>query len=362
MSTLPLTPQQAQHLNDRGASLLCLDVPCKTFFGIDYLTFEVGPKFKGVKMVPSGAHFIHTSIQDDGRMGFFIWLKSKQTEVYQWDEQIKCLTPFADKEQAERLCIAVRKGEFDVNLGSYPLQTYAKWKKLSCHIDEAVIRKLGPNTGVIWSTYSELNHVQQNEEQNENENETKESDLHKNYVAAKAKFEHYHPKYTKITQIKNMKDLTPSQRTALQMDRSTILYGILERHFKTNELSLLGEMQYAFICLLVGQSVQGLNHWKDIVDLLSNCCEAVQQKQSFYEQFVQSLLSQFQELPADFFRDELTNENFLNQSLQSFLEICNESKLNKDLNKQIQMLTKILSQRFDKTFDLETDGPQVVVL
>ena len=358
----------ANHLNKTGGSILCWDVPIKSYFGIDYLTFETGKKFKGVKMIPPGPHFINTSIKNAERMGFFVWIKGKQIDVYQWDETLKCLTDFQDKAQAERLKVGVRNFDFDSNLGTYPLQTFTKWQKLSCHINEHLISKLGPKSGIIASTYSEIHQIQKqiNDDENNNDNDEEMKDqtreLNEKYNSAKSKFEHYHPKYTQIPSIKSLKNLKPSEITLLQMDRSKILYDILNKHYKYNHMTFLGEMQYAFICLLVGQSVQGLVQWKNIVDLLTNCCDALEEKQNFYLQFVETLMFQLKELPKDFFSDQLTNDNFLNKSLQSFMEIVNESQLNQTLSNKIEQLNKLLSKRFNKTIEIDTDGPTIVKL
>lgn len=48
----------ARSLFEEGAALVLLDVPERTEFGIDYNCWTVGPKFKGVKMIPPGFHFI----------------------------------------------------------------------------------------------------------------------------------------------------------------------------------------------------------------------------------------------------------------------------------------------------------------
>lgn len=48
----------ARRLFAEGAALVLLDVPEKTEFGIDYNSWTVGPKFRGVKMVPPGFHFV----------------------------------------------------------------------------------------------------------------------------------------------------------------------------------------------------------------------------------------------------------------------------------------------------------------
>ena len=146
-----LTPKQAKLFNEQGATLLCLGVPAKTLFGIDYMTFTVGANFQGVKMIPCGPHFIHSSVDADGtgtkkeneneegngakprvrlrlddgtllhsvenRMGFFIWLKPSQIEVFEWNPTKHFLAPCSDADQCERLklglhsvclCVCVR--------------------------------------------------------------------------------------------------------------------------------------------------------------------------------------------------------------------------------------------------------------
>ena len=109
--------------------------------------------------------------------------------------------------------------------------------------------------------------------------------------------------------------------------------------------------------------MQGLEHWKCIIDLLTNCQDALQEKQAFYAQFVETLMFQFKELPKDFFRDELTNQNFLNESLQSFMEIANETVItNSALNKNMTFLKQMLLKRFDKVINIDSEGPTVVCL
>lgn len=54
-----LSQSDAQVLFREGAMFVFLDVPEKTEFGIDYNSWETGPKFKGVKMIPPGIHFIY---------------------------------------------------------------------------------------------------------------------------------------------------------------------------------------------------------------------------------------------------------------------------------------------------------------
>ena len=48
-----------QALFREGAILAFLGVPEGTEFGIDYNCWRVGHKFKGVKMIPPGIHFVY---------------------------------------------------------------------------------------------------------------------------------------------------------------------------------------------------------------------------------------------------------------------------------------------------------------
>lgn len=49
----------ARRLFSEGAVLVVLDVPERTEFGVDYNSWTLGPKFKGVKMIPPGFHFVY---------------------------------------------------------------------------------------------------------------------------------------------------------------------------------------------------------------------------------------------------------------------------------------------------------------
>lgn len=48
----------ARRLFAEGAALVLLDVPERTEVGIDYNCWNVGPRFKGIKMIPPGFHFV----------------------------------------------------------------------------------------------------------------------------------------------------------------------------------------------------------------------------------------------------------------------------------------------------------------
>lgn len=81
---------------NRLGSLLLLEAPKGMRFGIDNQIWTIGPNFKGVKLIPPGAHFISYSLEDENhasKMGFFIFVKTKVQDftelvfVRKWDIQ-----------------------------------------------------------------------------------------------------------------------------------------------------------------------------------------------------------------------------------------------------------------------------------
>jgi len=64
-------------LVDKTGSLLLLDAPTGIQFGIDNQFWQTGPLFRGVKLIPPGAHFVYYALKDEefaARMGFFIYI------------------------------------------------------------------------------------------------------------------------------------------------------------------------------------------------------------------------------------------------------------------------------------------------
>ena len=58
MCVTAMDQEVARRLFAEGAALVLLDVPERTEVGIDYNCWSVGPRFKGIKMIPPGFHFV----------------------------------------------------------------------------------------------------------------------------------------------------------------------------------------------------------------------------------------------------------------------------------------------------------------
>ncbi|KAK8965602.1 hypothetical protein KSP40_PGU016199 [Platanthera guangdongensis] len=58
-ATMQIDQEIGLELVKTGGTLLLLDVPQLTLFGIDTQMFSVGPNFMGLKMLPPGPHFVY---------------------------------------------------------------------------------------------------------------------------------------------------------------------------------------------------------------------------------------------------------------------------------------------------------------
>lgn len=73
----------------------------------------VGPKFKGVKMIPPGAHFVsYRSVNIASgdvapSCGFFVFLASRQVVVRTWHHATESLVEMEDPEEVSLALIAL---------------------------------------------------------------------------------------------------------------------------------------------------------------------------------------------------------------------------------------------------------------
>ncbi|MBA0645345.1 hypothetical protein Goklo_013459 [Gossypium klotzschianum] len=299
---------EALELVKSGATLLLLDVPQYTLIGIDTQVFSVGPAFKGIKMIPPGVHFVfYSSSTRDGKefspiTGFFIDAGYSQVVVRMWDQQEERLIKVPEEEE-ERYRQAVRSFEFDKHLGPYDLSLYADWKRLSNYITKSTIERLGfiemDSCGCLRFQCSVVSHVfhvallmfkpiggeitvtyehgmLKNTCKSAMERVLDEQLRNSKFSSPAEK----HPKrgcyYTPIPRIIKRKGIESEQLTSLNLDKASteLLETLLVKDYGGSEESLLGELQFAFIAFLMGQSLEAFMQWKSLVSLLLGCTEA----------------------------------------------------------------------------------------
>ncbi|KAF3945822.1 hypothetical protein CMV_027842, partial [Castanea mollissima] len=80
--------------------------------------------------------------------------------------------------------------------------------------------------------------------------------------------------YTSIPRVIKQKGIHGQELTSLNIDKTQLLESLLIKDYGSSEDVLLGELQFAFIAFLMGQSLEGFLQWKALVNLLFGCIEA----------------------------------------------------------------------------------------
>lgn len=83
-------------------------------------------------------------------------------------------------------------------------------------------------------------------------------------------------------------------------------------------------MQFAFICFLIGNVYDAFEHWKRLLNILCRSEDAIGKYQDLYINLISVLYHQLGEIPADFFVDIISQDNFLTSTLQVRLRLSLE--------------------------------------
>lgn len=274
-----MDPETALELVKQGATLLLLDVPQYTLVGIDTQMFTVGPAFKGIKMIPPGPHFVYySSSSKDGKqfspiVGFFVDAAPSEVIVRKWNQQEERLVKVPEDEE-ERFCQAVKSLEFDRYLGPYNLSQYGEWKQLSSYLTKTIIKRIEPIGGEITVTCES--------EMDKNSPKTSieralDAQLGTGKFSASTSVDRSKKRgcyYTTIPRVIKRRGMEGKELTSLNLDKTELLESVLIKDYGGSEDLLLGELQFAYIAFLMGQSLEAFFQWKSLVSLLLSCIEA----------------------------------------------------------------------------------------
>ena len=345
-----LSQTEARYLYEQGAVLVLLNLPPKSVFGIDTNSWEVGDKFKGVKMIPPGVHFIFCqSIDKEGCtgpvVGFFHVFKQKEFLVKEWD--VKCeIFSMGECSALDLSSIKSNLHQLQPCLAPFPFDNLKTWVSLSNHVSRVLLEKLG----ISERPFSAFNVAEVAD------GEVKEGSI----------------TFSRIPGPSVSKGATPLDITRAYLDQSSILIDCLKTNYENNYTTLLGEIQCSFLLFVYGHVYEGFEQWRRLVELLCSCDQALTTNTELYHQFISILNFQLNTIPLEFLltsqigtTTKRCEQNiFLIPKLNNLFLNLNESPVvSADLKCRADRFKSLLIHKFKWSFEAtEEDLPVVVNL
>lgn len=158
---------------------------------------------------------------------------------------------------------------------------------------------------------------------------------------------------------------TPAEITKHGMDSTYVLEHLMATW--NSEEDFLGELQFVFICFLVGHIYPSFEHWQRLMQLCCTSAEAVGRHPKFFSDLVTVLHFQLKEVPTDFFVDIVDRKNFIRDVLSSLFRNIAESDVEDDGPASLKMkamrfkvsLTKLMGWSFEDE-EAEDERPVIV--
>lgn len=164
--------------------------------------------------------------------------------------------------------------------------------------------------------------------------------------------------FTDLESFTPRRPMAPHELTRAYLDRSDQLEAIAGNDWD----AILGELQYAFVLFVIGQSFEGFEQWKRLLSLVCTCPRAMTDHRPFYGNFISTfmhvradpivlvpnfawsdvLCSQMKQAPDDFFACDLTRHNFLTRCLSDLFELGEDTPLRPALHR----LRALVSSKF----------------
>ncbi|KAJ2951985.1 hypothetical protein O0L34_g4248 [Tuta absoluta] len=397
--------ETAKKLLVEGGTFVFLGVPPETQFGIDMLCWNTEEDFRGIKMIPPGLHYIHYSSVSKGsgdvgpRSGFMHNFQKKEFLVKMWDKNTEDISKDEiSDESVQRLKDNLLN--IDRHLGPYPYEIWQKWKLLTSQISPELAAKLSPENGIIRASVElqptsdadrprgvkpqTSNTSTDNAESSMDESQEKEAGSVESVPgqsdAKRAKrgtqeeredamLPNLKPtpgsamRFTEIPRDKYPPGSTPEEITKHYLDQSYCLELMIAQH--EEPLHIIGELQFAYLCFLIGHSLDAFEHWKNLVILICSCDDAIHKHRTVFFHFIRTLEMQIEEMPEDFLADIVMNRNLVYKKLRELFRTAHVGKVDGRLLAMIEQFKENLTDKLQWDFtgldaDEEDERPVVV--
>ena len=382
MEEVKLNPDEARALNSANATLLLLDVPPLSQLGLDYLTFTTASLFQGIKMIPPGPHLLHytppppslpSSSTSSPPSYQWLYLHPSQILPLRLHPPSSSLLPLSPT-STHNYALGVARFDFDRGLGPYPLNRWPRWASLTSHLTEAVLdvlereRRRGEEEWEsAWTLEDKVREGdgssdkrgrgQTTAERRQQRRREEEKGAEGRRPSPSALSETYSSIYTGVPPLVIPVGASPSDITALHLDRSptlTALLSALSSRYSSSSSSssdavspftlLLAELQHSFLSFLIAQHPPAFSHYRHLLHLLSLCSSHLTSHPSHLASVLHLLRSHLEELPEDLLLDPLSRHNLWLEVVEALDDMAEE--VGEGVGEERKGLQRVMEDRF----------------
>lgn len=345
--------------------ILLLDLPANALAGIDLLSFTSTPRFKGVKNLPPGLHFVwagtHQSLALRHGAWFYVSPGAGPPQVFvkKWSPANEDLLPETD--QTELLRSRANLGALwkdaltpyrqtvqagDTAEDDDVAEESSDWGPLTSQISQSLLTRICGLNPDHWA----LNSVSSAAEDVENIPGLEASNPGHELAFFPVDLKQTWPAGT-----------TGRERTEAAQDRSWALghlidkYGI-SKNESSRELEILGELQFCFLMILTLNNNSCLEQWKRLLRLLFTCCTAVKERSHLFVEVIKTLrlqLSHCADMDATMFDMDENGGGFLRPLLRTFRKNLDgfDGKRRAEMVEAFEELDRFLQKEFGWELD-----------
>eukprot|EP00826_Nyctotherus_ovalis_P053708 TRINITY_DN7006_c0_g1_i6.p1 TRINITY_DN7006_c0_g1~~TRINITY_DN7006_c0_g1_i6.p1 ORF type:complete len:202 (-),score=72.11 TRINITY_DN7006_c0_g1_i6:120-725(-) len=161
--------------------------------------------------------------------------------------------------------------------------------------------------------------------------------------------------FTEIPKYKVLSEKKGEEMTKSNFDKSLILKDLIEKEWERNYKNGLGELQFAFVGFMLGESMTCFEHWKKLVIVCCSSEDLCRTEVGFYLDFIKVFYGQLKQLPGDFFTEASTSGSFIKVSLQNLNEFLMDSATNPKLKQRADKFFKLIKSQFKFEASREAD-------
>ncbi|KAI4915230.1 uncharacterized protein J4E92_009508 [Alternaria infectoria] len=344
--------------------VLLLNLPPKALAGIDLLSFTSSPRFRGVKNIPPGLHFVFTASDSTLSVRHGAWfyvtpgVGSPQVFVKKWDESTEDLV--AETSQTEVLRHKANLGsiwkdgltpyrqtvqEGDSGAEEGWSEESTDWSKLTSQVTPTMLSRICGLNPDHWNLTSASSAPQDLDEipglENSNSMLHPEKEL----------------RFLPIDLKKTWREgATGRERTEAAQDRSWFLGDLIDNHCQASDLrgredEILGELQFTFLMVLTLNNNSCLEQWKRLLRLLLTCRQAVKQRSRLFLDFLRCLriqLGHCANIEGDLFDMNDVGGGFLKPLFGQFRKALDDfdGKWKADLVDELEDLQEYMQKEF----------------